>query len=430
MGAIFNRLNGAQSTLSVFNSSLDSAPAVNDISSIWASDDLFLTIDEISELWPGSNNKQIAITLPNSASSGTISLSNAQIEITDLTHPIIFTSGVKMPSGGSVLVSLSHSGSGGVNTVETTQIFQGSTSIVNALGVLNPQWNIVRSNPLIPISNNQITSFTIDITFLPANPSETLYFTLPVLCQNFEFVVNNSIFAQVMKNMPEVFRLIDLEQTSDLELPFFRLVDVFTTSLDIAFRQLGFYLYLDIEDGFKENDNTTKSHLVNPDVADFITLLWMCKFVGNKPITRYETSLDTVTTPFELGDDIDSGSILNTDDGLLLTSYTELNPPPVTLVSQTELIKWQIDNGYYGHNAGTLPAVISATKRQLIGEQNVVVNYDFDTEPWVINLQTEWYETYGSLGVEVVGQSSQLVLEAIKYARPLGIKITHTMTDN
>lgn len=430
MGAIFNRLNGAQSTLSVFNSSLDSAPAVNDISLIWASDDLSLTVDTISELWPGSNNKQIAITLPNSASSGTISLSSAQIEVTDLTHPIIFTSGVKMPSGGSVLVSLSHSGSNGINTVETTQIFQGSTSVVNALGVLNPQWNIVRSAPILPISNDETTSISINITFLPADPSETIYFTLPVLCQNFEFVVNNSIFAQVMKNMPEVFRLIDVEQTGDLELPFFRLVDVFTTSLDIAFRQLGFYLYLDVEGGFKENDDTTKSYLVNPDVADFVTLLWLCKFAGNRPITRYETSLDTITTPFELGDGSGSGSNLDTDDGLVLTSYTELNPPPVTLSSQTELLKWQINNSYYGHNAGTLPAVISAAKRQLIGEQSVVVNYDFDTEPWVINLETEWYETYGSLGVEVVGQSSPLILEAIRYARPLGIKITHTMTDN
>jgi hypothetical protein len=271
---------------------------------------------------------------------------------------------------------------------------------------------------------------SIHITFFPSDTSETIYFTIPVLCQNYEFVARNRIFTRVMANMPEVFRQIDLENTSDLPLPFFRLVDIFTTGIDVAFTELGQYAYLDIAGGFKETDDTTKSKLVNQDIADFATLIWLCKFNGTRPVTRYESSLETVTTPFVLGDGLGSGSDLDSGDGLLLTSYSELNPPPLNLTAQEELLRWQLDYGYYGVNAGTLPAVIEAAKRQLIGDKTVTYDFDFDVEPWVINLQSEWFETYGATGEEEIGNASQLVLNAVEYARPLGIKITHTMTGN
>ena len=233
-----------------------------------------------------------------------------------------------------------------------------------------------------------------------------------------------------MVSMPEVFRLIDLEQEGDLALPFMRLMDIFTTGLDIGWQGLGQYRYLDIEEGFKDGDDTTKSTLVNPDVADFATLVWLCKFTGTRPITRYESSLDVVTTPFELGDGLGSGSELDSGDGLLLTSYSELNPPPLSLANQEELLRWQLDYGYYGINSGTLPAVIDAAKRQLVGDKTLVYDYDFGAEPWVINLQSQWFETYGATGEEEIGSSSQLVLNAVEYARPLGVKITHVMVGN
>ena len=414
---IFNRLVGSQSTLSTFNTP-----------NSWSSDDLLVSPGTTSELWPGSINKQLNLRIPVDASSGTISLTAAEIELADLGRPIVFTCGVKMPSGGSVLVSLGHSSQEVGNSVNTELTFRGSTPVVNAEGVSNPQWNIVRANPITPVSNVGTVGMSIHITFTPTDPTEEIYFTLPVLCQNFEFVTRNSIFAPVMATLPEVFRLIDLEQTGSLELPFFRLMDVFTNQLDISYRQLGSYAYLDVAEGFDDADNSTKSYLVNPDVATFDALLWLCKFTGTKPVTRYETSLDVITTPFELGDDLGSGSELDSDAGLLLTGFSELNPPPLTLTAQEELLRWQLDYGFYGLNAGTLPAVISAAKRQLINTQTLNYNFDFDIEPWVINFESFWYETYGSIGDEVIGESSELVLRATEYARPLGFKITHTMT--
>ena len=416
MGAIFNRLVDSQTTLSTFNSTGN-----------WSSDDLNLSVDTISELWPNSIYRQIGITLPQSASAGTISLTSAQIELTDLSHPMVFTCGVKMPSGGSVTVSLGHYDQEVENSVYTTRVFKGSTPVVNALGVENPQWNIVRTNTITPTSNIGTVGMSIHVTFTPTVPTETIYFTLPVLCGNLEFVSRNKLLRYVMVSMPEVFRLIDLEQEGDLALPFMRLMDIFTTGLDVGWQELGQYRYLDIEEGFKDSDDTTKSTLVNPDVADFATLVWLCKFTGTRPITRYESSLDVVTTPFELGDGLGSGSDLDSGDGLLLTSYSELNPPPLSLTNQEELLRWQLDYGYYGINSGTLPAVIDAAKRQLVGDKTLVYDYDFEAEPWVINLQSEWFETYGATGEEEIGNSSQLVLNAVEYARPLGVKITHVM---
>ena len=418
MGAITNRLSGAQFALTEYNSA-----------GSWASDDMDVSIDTISELWTSSANKQLALRIQNSNSDGTIYLDSAEININDLTKPIIFTCGIKMPSGGTVEVVINHSSQQVLNSVSTTKTLFGSTSVVNAIGVVNPQWFIFRSDSIIPVSSVGTTGMTVYVTITPNDTSEIIYFTLPVLCQNFEFVSNNKILPIVAQNIPRVFLDIDFEQTGSIDLPFLRLLDIFTNGLDESYQQMGKYAYLDIEQGYDDSDNTTKSTLVNPDVADFTTLVWLCKFTGTRPVTRYESSLDTVTSPFIVGDEISSGSLLDGNDGILLTGYTELNPPVFTLAEQTELLRWQVDNRYYGINSGTLPAVIASAKNQLIGDQTLVVEYDFASEPWVINLFSEWFETYGAIGSGDIGNSSKLVLGAVEYARPLGVKITHTMTD-
>ncbi len=81
-------------------------------------------------------------------------------------------------------------------------------------------------------------------------------------------------------------------------------------------------------------------------------------------------------------------------------------------------------------NPFNLSAAYDAAKRQLTGTKTLAYSFDFDVEPWVINLESEWYETYGATGVEEVGESSKLVLNAVEYARPLGVKVNHIMTNN
>jgi hypothetical protein len=183
------------------------------------------------------------------------------------------------------------------------------------------------------------------------------------------------------------------------------------------------YLFQDFSEGFKESDNTTKSTLVNQDVATFETLVWLAKFSGTRPITRFESSLDSLGEPFQL-----DSSELNSTAALRLTSYLELNPPVLNLTAQENLLRWQLDYGYYGKNAGTLPAVQEAAKLMLTGNKELVTEYDFRTEPWVIHLYSPWDQTFGSVGEEVIGLSSILVLDAVSFAKPLGVLVTHEMT--
>ena len=94
---------------------------------------------------------------------------------------------------------------------------------------------------------------------------------------------------------------------------------------------------------------------------------------------------------------------------------------------QLNLLRWQATTGYYGSFAGTLPAVREAAKQMLIGNKTISVNYDWEVAPWVINVSTPWNETYGG-DLAGIGEQSDLVLEAISHARPLGVLVNHSMT--
>ena len=90
------------------------------------------------------------------------------------------------------------------------------------------------------------------------------------------------------------------------------------------------------------------------------------------------------------------------------------------------LVKWQIDNGYYGINSGTDTALLESAKLMLTGTKTVSLEYDYSTAPFEINILTRWDETYGA-DESLIGESSTLVLEAIAKARPLGVLVTHEM---
>jgi hypothetical protein len=132
--------------------------------------------------------------------------------------------------------------------------------------------------------------------------------------------------------------------------------------------------------------------------------------------------LELLAEPFVL--DV---SVLNGPDVIRLTSIDELNPPALTVIAQENLLKWQMEYGYYGRNAGTVPAIVGAAGLMLIDNQSASVSYDYSDEPFVIDLRTHWYETIGALGPEEIGSSSPLVLEAISPDRPWGTLIRHGM---
>lgn len=410
--AIVNRFTGAQRHLTSFGTS-----------TTWTITNATVTIDAISELYPDSDYKQIKLTLNQGASSCFLNLDILHLQEDDLNNPLLVMAAFKMPSGGTVVGQLENVEEADDAFVETVLFVNSSDSVVNAEGVLSPQWNIFRSDPITLSVQSGTPALSVQFEVIPNDTSEDLYFTVPVCYQQFDAIFKNNVLPRVFGNMPTIFRTEDLAYTGKPDIPLTRFLDIATLTLDDSYTKLRSYLYIDVSEGFKDSDDETKSTFVNQDVADFEYLVWLAKFSGTRPITRFESSLDSLSDPFIL----DSSS-LNSEAALRLTSYIELNPPALSLEAQKDLLRWQLDYGYYGKNAGTLPAVQEAAKLMLTGEKELVTVYDFVAEPWTIHLYSPWDQTFGALGEEQIGQSSNLVLDAVSYAKPLGVLVTHEMT--
>lgn len=410
--AIVNRLTGAQRYLTSFGTPTK-----------WTVSNATVLVDSISELYPNSDYKQIKLTLDQGASSCYLDLDVLHLENDDLNNPIIFLSAIKMPSGGTVIGTLQNVEAGDEAFVETTLYVNSSDSVVNAPGVLSPQWNIFRSDPITLTVESGTPALDIRLEIIPDEVSEDIYFTLPLCYQQFDAVFANNVLPSVMINIPEIMRTEDLAFTGKPDIPLHRFIDICTFTLDNVYTTARDYVFLDVSEGYDVNDPATKSTLVNADVAEFETLVWLAKFTGTSPVTRFESSLDALGDPFQL-----DSSTLNSTAALRLTSFTNLNPPALDLTEQIALLRWQLDHGWYGKNAGTLPAVQEAAKLMLTGDKELVTEYDFAAEPWTIHLFSPWDQTFGALGEEQVGLASDLVLDAVSYAKPLGVLVTHEMT--
>jgi hypothetical protein len=201
----------------------------------------------------------------------------------------------------------------------------------------------------------------------------------------------------------------------------FRYLDVATSQMNVVSNNAVGYTFFDISEGYTEGNTDLESSLVQTNNADLETLIWLAKFSGTVPITRFASSLETDTEPFIL-----ETSELDSADTIKITSYSELNPPAIDEEDQKGLVKWQIDNGYYGINAGSDDALKESAKLMLIGTKTVSLEYDYSTSPFEINVVTRWDETFGG-DESSIGQSSPLVLEAVAKARPLGVLVTHEM---
>lgn len=419
MAGVVNRLVGAQSLLSAVNTGTS-----------WSSSNMTVTIDGASELLQnsGTQYKQLKCVLNSPNTSGTLSLNEIQLSTGDANRPLVFVFAVKMAAGGTVTTTLTHDDEPLTEIVTTSVNLQQSAAAVNAPGVLSPQWFVYRTDPLTIVEPEGIPSVSISIQFTPTNTAEAFYFTTPALYQQYEFAVNNDAVTTLAARLPEI--MVDIDTTADVvpDVPLLRFLDVASLGLGDSLRYVRDFAYLDISEGYDDSDNSTKSTMVNSDVATFAYLVWLAKFSGTSPVTRFESSLEYVADAFVLGaTEGDGGSTLNSTDMLRLTSYTSLNPPALTEAEQETLLRWQLDYGYYGRNAGTIPAITEAAKLMLVGTEYVGVAYDYDAEPFTIDIQTKWSETYGAIGPEVIGQSSELVLEAVSYARPLGTLIRHEM---
>lgn len=387
----------------------------------WQTSTLNYVVDGSSELFNGfSEFKQLKLSIPAGNQSGVLYHQDIQLMATDVDIDIVFLFAVKMPSGGVVTCTISDVNEVSIAETVTSVNLSQSDAVINAPGILSPQWNIFRSDMFQIPAGQLLPAVNVEISFEPNDPTEDFYFTTPAIYPAYEFSSVNLAVPLIASFLPDVMFQADLDAETSPDRAMLRLIDIAYLGLGESIQLTQDFAYIDIEEGYNPNVDTTKSKLVNSSVAELDTLVWLCKFTGTQPITRFNFSPETVEAAFVL-----DSSNLDSTNQIRLTSYTELNPPLLDVAAQKALLRWQLDTGYYGRNAGTLSAVTEATKLQLINDKEVTVDYDYAAEPFVINIQTRWSETFGAIGPEAIGQSSEVVLESIEPARPLGTKITH-----
>jgi len=403
---ITNRLTGVQETLTSTGGSLQ-----------WQVSGGTIYDGGISELSPFTNYRQLKIGVTTTAA--TLTLSNITTFAVDGGLPFTFLFAIKMPSGGTITSSIQENTSVSILSTET-KVISAATASINAEGVGSPQWSIIRFNT-DEAPDIESPTFNISITIDPEDVGEFIYFTRPAFYPRYEFLSQNVSLEDLLGYLPELFIETDFSVTDDLDLPMFRYLDVATSQMDVVSNNAIGYTFFDISEGYVEGETDLESLLVETSNADLDTLIWLAKFSGTLPITRFASSLEVVSDPFVL-----DSSTLDSADTIKITSYSELNPPAIDQEDQRILVKWQIDNGYYGINAGTDTAIKESAKLMLIGTKTVSLEYDYSTSPFEINVLTRWDETFGA-DVSLIGQSSDLVLEAIAKARPLGVLVTHEL---
>ena len=148
----------------------------------WSGSNLEIGQGGSSELFDGfSEFKQISLKVTAGNQSGTLFHEDIQLEEGDFNQDIVFLFAVKMPSGGLITCSIADVDLVGGATTTTALNLSQSDAVINAPGILSPQWNIFRSNMFQLESNQQLPAININIIFEPNDPNETFYFTTPAV---------------------------------------------------------------------------------------------------------------------------------------------------------------------------------------------------------------------------------------------------------
>lgn len=411
-----NRLSDTQSQLTSINTQ-----------GSWVANNLNISNSDNSTLRSGEY-KQLAISIIDPNIPNSLELKNVLGFIDDYKIAFDLSFAVQMQTGGTITVRVQETVYNLLNFVDEIKISSETTSsfLVTQFEsiVETARWSIVRTKSFYasPVSSGLAPSFNISLEFAPA-AGEVVLFTSPALCGVLDFAFYNTVYYSIKANLPEWLGSSE-SSTTKPPLQLSKFIDMGSRYLDYASEYLNDYQFVDEVNGLDSSNSETKSLLVNPDVANFQTLLWLLPFVFTKPITRYTLSAENVLTPFIL--DV---SLLDSTAKLSLVSVGSVvtATPTVTRETQTNLLRWQAKYGYYGAFAGTLDGLRESVKQVLTGNKTVTATFDYETEPWVIDLTTPWNETFGG-AQDFIGQPSLLVLQAASYSKPIGVLLRHEMT--
>lgn len=294
---------------------------------------------------------------------------------------------------------------------------EGTYSIT--LGALDQnRFHLLRAVPVqLPTTGNYSVSVQFRVVFSTL-VNASLNISRPTSHPSLR-VFRNGFASEVLGVLPEVFLESDTANFSTNQPTFVlsRFIELACSVADDVYDKTFQFLYLDTSQGQDSTELDSFSTLINPNICDSDTLFWLSQFRGRPILVTYQPSTEGVGWEVFTLDSatslLDGSNVLGTD-----ASASSQLPSGIDAFA-----RWQVETGYYGHNAGTLQSMVSAIQRALTNQK--IVGYTKSENQ--IAFTTSQAETFGTV-VGDIGSSVANILALIEPARPLGMIVTHTLT--
>lgn len=285
------------------------------------------------------------------------------------------------------------------------------TVVANAL-----TWTVIRG-PKVPVPRSAFpTEVTLSIT-ASSHGGAKFYIGHPSLVNTLH-LADNLFLRQCMAYMPEILIETDRNQTLP-DYPLLRILDIATLYANRGVNQYDTFRYRDIASGYKESDPSTKSKLINPDVAETRFLSWLAQIVGvtitqvgggSTPWGNLPTTWQQFLTAVD-----DAG---DNDD---IAEWFEIEGFNVSASNFDASARAQIKTAQTGYKSGLTTSLEIVIETFMTGQKNYKIYTDPIGSPWTILIRTLASETPGG----VVGQPTEALVLALNKSKPMGFVIDH-----
>ena len=258
-------------------------------------------------------------------------------------------------------------------------------------------YNAIHTNRAVVPDDENIHTATIQITISGLVGGQTAHITMPHLIHDLA-LFGNSFLGKARNFLPDFYFEIDSLQ-SQPSYPFFRLLDILTSTAGEVFAEYGLMYGIEGSELLYENLTVAywaQSSLVSPRSVKNKYVSWLSQF---------------------------SGDFIRQN-----IYYSNGNPFFGNESIRRDFIEWQLSKGYYGRAAGSRIAMVEAAKQVLSYTDNgaqstfsVSLTPRYQDEPFAIHIRTLANETPDANANQV----SELVMQSVNWAKPMGYLITH-----
>ena len=258
-------------------------------------------------------------------------------------------------------------------------------------------YNAIHTNRAVVPDDENIHTATIQITISGLVGGQTAHITMPHLIHDLA-LFENSFLGKARNFLPDFYFEIDSLQ-SQPSYPFFRLLDILTSTAGEVFAEYGLMYGIEGSELLYENLTVAywaQSSLVSPRSVKNKYVSWLSQF---------------------------SGDFIRQN-----IYYSNGNPFFGNESIRRDFIEWQLSKGYYGRAAGSRIAMVEAAKQVLSYTDNgaqstfsVSLTPRYQDEPFAIHIRTLANETPDANANQV----SELVMQSVNWAKPMGYLITH-----